>query len=214
VAHLDFTAPSVGDALRSLVADGVREVVVVPLLFAPGYHLRVDLPAAIAEVRAGHPSLDVAVAAPLGSMPGPGEPDRLLDALEARLTDAAGRSADAIVVASAGSSDPAARAAVESIAARWAERLGRPVVSAYATGCGPTVSDAVDQLQKRGFTRVAVASLFLAPGRLPSAVRRDAVAAGAVAVAEPLGVAAQSVEVVVRRADTVNRSFAAAGERT
>lgn len=213
VAFLDFSSPSVGEALRHLAADGVREVVAVPLLFAPGYHLRVDLPAAIAEVRVGRPDLDVVIAPPLGSDPAAAEPDRLLDALMARLHEAAMTSDryDAIVLASAGSSDPAARAAVEAIAERWAQRLGRPVVSAYATACGPTVSDAVDGLRARGSERVAVASLFLAPGRLPSAVHRDGLATGAVAVADPLGTDERLVELIAERARTSSRSPAVAG---
>jgi sirohydrochlorin ferrochelatase len=87
VAHLDFTEPSVGTALRGLAAEGATEVVVVPLLFAPGYHLRVDLPAAVAEVRVGRPDLAVSIAEPLGAEPDPGEPDLLLDALAARVHD-------------------------------------------------------------------------------------------------------------------------------
>ena len=211
VAYLDFTAPSVGEALRVLVAGGVREVVAVPLLFAPGYHLRVDLPAAIAEVRAGHPGLTVVVAPVLGQAPGAGEPDRLLDALESRLEGPAPPGApgapasrradgcDAVVLASAGSSDPAARTAVEDLADRWAQRSGRPVLSAYATGCGPTVAEAIAELRSRGLQRVAVASLFLAPGRLPEVVRAAAVESGAVAVSGPIGADPGLVELVVRR---------------
>ena len=193
VAYLDFTAPSVGEALRELVADGVREVVVVPLLFAPGYHLRVDLPAAVAEV-AGRPSgADRGRRSGAGSAPVADEPDRLLEALESRLTAAVGVSDapggsdepdgyDALVLASAGSSDPAARTAIEG--------TRRPAGPSGAAGrCSRRTQLAVAQrfpkrvaeLRSRGFQRVAVASLFLAPGRLPEMVRRTAVESGAVA---------------------------------
>jgi sirohydrochlorin ferrochelatase len=213
VAYLDFSAPSVGEALRGLAADGVRDVVAVPLLFAPGYHLRVDLPAAIAEVRAGHPELRVVIAPALGETTATDRPDGLLDALESRLREAGAASDryDAVVLASAGSSDPLARAAVKSIGHRWAQRLGRPVVAAYATACGPTVSDAIEELRGRGLERVAVAGLFLAPGRLPSAVQRDASAAGALVVAEPLGTDDRLVALIAQRAATVSRSFVVAG---
>jgi sirohydrochlorin ferrochelatase len=207
VAYLDFSRPTVGEALRSLAADDVREVVVVPLLFAPGYHLRVDLPAAVAEVRAGLPSLDVVIAAALGEA-APDGPDLLLDALEARLAarPAAGgaastiRSLDAVVLASAGSSDPQARAAIEDIAQRWAGRSGRPVVAAYGTSCGPTVSAAIGELHDRGLSRVGVASLFIAPGRLPEAARRAGLEAGASAVSAPLGTTPALVRLVTARA--------------
>jgi sirohydrochlorin ferrochelatase len=200
VAYLDFTQPSVGEALRGLAADGHSAVVAVPLLFAPGYHVQVDLPAAIAEVRAGGTSLDVAVAAPLGSAPEPGEPDLLLDALDCRLAEAAGRiGSDGVVLASAGSSDPRARAAIEGIARRWAARRGGPVLTAYATSGDRTVAEAIEQLRDRGCRTVAVSGLFLAPGRLPEAVRRSAVAAGAV-VAEPLRATPALVRLMASRA--------------
>jgi sirohydrochlorin ferrochelatase len=197
VAYLDFTTPTVGQALRELADAGVGEVVAVPLLFAPGYHLRVDLPAAIAEVRVGRPWLDVVIGPPLGAAPQAGEPDRLLEALTAQLAPPLGY--DAVVLASAGSSDPLARTAIEDLAARWSEQIGRPVVSAYATACGPTVSEAIDELRSRGYEHVAVSGLFIAPGRLPEAVRRTAVESGAVAVTGPIGADPRLVELVLLR---------------
>jgi sirohydrochlorin ferrochelatase len=199
VAHLDFTDPAVGVALTELAADGAREVVAVPLLFAPGYHLRVDLRAAVAEVRAGLPWLSVRITEPLGAAPLPGGPDLLLDALEARLSPDLGY--DGVVLASAGSSDPVARQAVEDIAARWARRLGRPVVAAYGTSCGPTVSEAIEGLRAGGCQRVAMAGLFVAPGRLPDAARHTATEAGASRVGEPLGADARLVRLIAGRAD-------------
>jgi sirohydrochlorin ferrochelatase len=236
VAHLDFTEPSVAEALAELAAEGARDVVVVPLLFAPGYHVRVDLPAAVAEVRAGLPWLSVTIAESLGAALPDGEPDLLLDALEACLAEApdlswpsspgsaarnggsepglggqtrSGRprqpgSYDAVVFASAGSSDPLARQAIEAVARRWADRLGRPVIPAYATAAQPTVAAAIGRLRDQGFARVAVSGLFIAPGRLPEAVRRSATEAGAVAVADPLGADAQLVRLLSQRANRMS----------
>jgi sirohydrochlorin ferrochelatase len=200
VAHLDYTDPSVGVALTELAAQGARDVVAVPLLFAPGYHLRVDLPAAVAEVRAGLPWLSVTIAEPLGAARSDGEPDLLLDALEARLAEQPGRY-DAVVLASAGSSDPLARQAVEFVAARWAVRRGRPVISAYATAAQPTVAAAISRLRDQGCARVAVSGLFIAPGRLPEAVRRSATEAGAVVLADPLGADARLVRLLALRSN-------------
>ncbi len=201
VAYLDFTAPSVGAALRGLADEGYDDVVAVPLLFTPGYHVQVDLPAAIAEVRAGGTALDVTVAAPLGSAPELGEPDRLLDALDRRLAEAAGATAyDGVVLASAGSSDPNARVAVEDIARRWADRRGDPVVAAAATSGDRTVAEAIEQLRARGCRAVAVSGLFIAPGRLPEAVRRSALTAGALVSAEPLRATSALVSLIGDRA--------------
>lgn len=202
VAYLDFTSPSVGQALKALAEDGYADVVAVPLLFAPGYHVQVDLPAAIAEVRAGGTSMDVAIAAPLGSAPEAGRPDLLLDALEDRLAEVTGSAGvDGIVLASAGSSDAGARAAIETVAQRWAVRRGTPVRAAYATAGGRTVAEAIGQLRDEGCRSVAVSGLFLAPGRLPEVVRRSALDAHAV-VAEPLRAADALVRLVAARAVT------------
>ncbi|MFL6098784.1 MAG: sirohydrochlorin chelatase [Actinomycetales bacterium] len=207
VAYLDFTEPSVGQALTELAADGASQIRVVPMLFTPGYHLQVDLPSAVAEVRAGLPWLQVSVAEPLGVAPEAGQPDLLLDALEERLR-ATNRPYGAVVLASAGSSDPEARRAVEEVAARWAERSGRPVVPAFATAVGPRVDEAVHGLTGRGYDRVAVSGLFIAPGRLPEMTRRTAVAAGAAAVAEPLGPDPSLVRLLTSRGTSV-RTLAA-----
>ena len=112
---------------------------------------------------------------------------------------------DAVVLASAGSSDPHAHAAIEDVAARWSDRIGRPVVSAFATACGPTVSEAIDQLRSRGFELIAVSGLFLAPGRLPEAVRRTAIESGAIAVTGPFGADPRLVRLIARRMTASSR---------
>jgi sirohydrochlorin ferrochelatase len=61
-----------------------------------------------------------------------------------------------------------------------------------------------------GARRVAVAAYFLAPGLLHDAVVTAARAAGAVAVAEPLGTAPELVRLVLDRADAVSSALAAA----
>jgi sirohydrochlorin ferrochelatase len=103
-----------------------------------------------------------------------------------------------VFLASAGTAEPLSRRAVEAVAKRWSGRLGRPVTSAFATGAGPRVDVAVARLRAQGAERVAVSGLFLAPGRLPEAVRRTAIEAGA-AVAEPLGADPRLVRLVARR---------------
>ena len=137
-----------------------------------------------------------------GRRPEPGRSDLLLDALADRLAEVSGSAGvDGIVLASAGSSDPAARAAIEGVARRWAVRRGSPVRAAYATAGGRTVAEAVGQLRDEGCMAVAVSGLFLAPGRLPEVVRRSALEAGAL-VAEPLRAADALVRLVAARAVT------------
>ncbi|MEU6238215.1 sirohydrochlorin chelatase [Kitasatospora sp. NPDC047058] len=152
---LDLAAPSLPEALGGL-SDG-EPAVLVPLLLGTGYHLRVDIPGALAAARLPH----VRLAPALG-------PDPLLAAVLADRLAAAGRppGAGPVVLAAAGSSDPAAAADTRRTARLLAERLadGRPVVPAYLSAARPTPAEAVEALHAVGHRRVAVATYLLGPG--------------------------------------------------
>lgn len=194
-AFLDLSAPRVPDVLAALAADGHRDAVIVPLLLGSAYHARVDLPGLVAEAHASLPRLSVSVAEVLG-------PDDRLSAVALRRLAEAGVSLDdpslGVVLAGAGSSHAPANAAVARVAGSWARRFGvAGVLPAFASMAEPTVPGAVATLRARGARRIALASWFLAPGRLPDKV---ATLAGAdVVVAEPLGPAPELAELVVDR---------------
>jgi sirohydrochlorin cobaltochelatase len=65
-AHLTLAEPSLTAAAAACARDGAREIVVVPCFLAPGRHVREDLPRLVAELRAAHPGVAFALAAPLG----------------------------------------------------------------------------------------------------------------------------------------------------
>jgi sirohydrochlorin ferrochelatase len=81
-------------------------------------------------------------------------------------------------------------------------RLEVPCRVAYAAGAAPNGAEAVAALRKDGFRRVAVASYFLAPGRLYDTVTGAALSAGAVAVAAPLGASWQIAELILSHLPT------------
>jgi sirohydrochlorin ferrochelatase len=119
--------------------------VVVPLLLSAGYHSAIDIPAA---VPAG-----CVVTPPLG-------PDvRLAQACADRLREA-GWSADdgPVVLAAAGSADPAARDDVAAVARRLASLLGVAVSAAYLSAAEPGLDTA-------SVGAAAVATYLIAPGR-------------------------------------------------
>ena len=64
-----------------------------------------------------------------------------------------------------------------------AERLGAPVVEAFATSAHPAVPEAVAALRERTRRRVAVASYLLAPGHFQDLLHDS----GADWITEPLG---------------------------
>jgi sirohydrochlorin ferrochelatase len=190
---------------------GRKPVIVLPLLLTAGYHSASDIPGLLAGAAAGLPGLRIHCGPPLGPHPG------LLRALERRLAEAgdsrgqvpaAGRTAagqtaagqTAVVLAAAGSSDPAARAVISALAARWqASRGWLAVRPAYASAAAPTPAEAVAQLLREGARRVVVASYLLAPGAFADHVRSSALAAGAAAVSAPLGAAPEVADVLLSR---------------
>ncbi|WP_406860777.1 sirohydrochlorin chelatase [Streptomyces sp. HUAS MG47] len=191
LGHVELNAPLLSDTLADLAPGG--EAVLVPLLFGRGYHVTHDLPAAAAAA----PAVRTRVADPLGAHP------LLIEALYERLVDAGwteahGAARDtAVVLASAGSRAPESAADTRRTAALLRERLGVPVVAAYASAAAPTVPDAVRALAARGRHRIAVASLFTAPGLFAT---RSAAQAPWIAAA-PLGPHPALARLVLHRYD-------------
>lgn len=166
VAFIGHAEPSLPAGLGAAGTDSV----IVPLLLSTGYHLTADI--ADAATSAG-----ARVADPLG-------PDELLlTALTTRLDEAGVPAGTPVVLAAAGSSNPAGAADVRKQADLLAEHLRVPVVAAFATAVRPTVPEAVAELRELTAQRVAVASYLLAPGHLQDVLHES----GADWITEPLG---------------------------
>ncbi|MFG3250092.1 sirohydrochlorin chelatase [Streptomyces sp. NPDC048187] len=192
-AFLEFDAPDVAGALRSLRRAGAGSAVAVPLLLTRAYHAKTDLPGALAGTE-GPP---VRRAAVLGGSP------LLLRAVERRLFEAglspADRSTTGVVLSGAGSRDPEA---IESVgaAARELRCAGwRAVLPAFVTGPTPRPGKVVRELRARGVRRVAVAPYVLAPGLLPDRIAAEATASGADILSTPLGDTPELARLVTER---------------
>ncbi|MFH8386205.1 sirohydrochlorin chelatase [Kitasatospora sp. NPDC018058] len=148
---LDIARPSLDQALARLAR---QRPILVPLLLGTGYHLRVDLPAALAA--AGLPLTHLAPA--LGPHP------LLVEALADRLAEAGAPPDAPVVLAGAGSSDPTALADTTRTARLLATRLGHPVTPAHLSAATPTPHQAVATLQANGHPRIALATYLLSPG--------------------------------------------------
>ncbi|MGW5045231.1 sirohydrochlorin chelatase [Streptomyces griseoluteus] len=189
---LDFNVPSVGGVLKSLAADGVREVVAQPLLLTRAFHAKADIPAVLREAPRG---MRVRQAEVLGPSP------LLVSALERRLYEAgvspADKSSTGVVLASAGSSDAEAIAVIADIAREWWRTGWCAVRPAFASARLPRTEDAVRELRAQGCERVAVAPYVLAPGFLPDRIARGA--ADADVLADVLGPAPEVARVLLDR---------------
>jgi sirohydrochlorin ferrochelatase len=194
VGFLDHCAPRIEQVLDSLEG----EVTALPLLLNRAFHAKSDIPGALAAAAARNPRADVRQGAVLGPSP------LLLDALHRRLAEAGVRPGPhtGVVLAAAGSSDPAANAVTRQVAADLEQRHGWAAVEvAHASAAPPQVTDAVAALRARGARRIAVAPYLLAPGLLPDRIAAEARAAGADALADPLGSAPELAQLLLHRHD-------------
>ncbi|HWM03953.1 MAG TPA: sirohydrochlorin chelatase [Actinophytocola sp.] len=196
-AFLDLSAPRLPDVLAALHGEGHRDVVVVPLLLGSAFHARVDLPSMVTEATARLPRLSVSVSDVLGP------DDRLPSLALRRLVEAGARVGDpelGVILTAAGSSHQPANAAVSTVADDWVALGWAGVEAAFASTARPDLPAAAAALWARGARRIAVASWFLAPGRLPDKVESLARAADPAAiVADPLGPDAALAELVLDR---------------
>ena len=176
-AYAEIAEPGLEAAAAAL--DG--PVVAVPLMLARGYHALVDIPGRLGD--------EVVMARPLG-------PHSLLGAA---LVDRLGveRSADAVVLGAAGSSDPVGLTDVGVAARLLTRRLRRPVAHAFIGAGSPEVPEMVADLRRRGARRVAIASYLLAPGYFHGRL----LAAGADSVSPPIGAHDAVARLVLRRYD-------------
>lgn len=185
-AFVDVQEPEVADVVAHALESDASGAVVVPLLLSIGFHVKVDIATAVDQPGA-------TAASPLGPDP------RLVDILVDRLETAGLGVDDSVVLAAAGSTDPAAALAVESIAAGLADRLVQPVTIGYGAGAEPRVPAAVAaakaDLPPGG--RVVVSSYLLAPGYFYDRVLE----AGADVVAAPLAPDGRLVDIVLDRYD-------------
>lgn len=176
VGYVDVCAPALGDVLRESALP-----VVVPLFLASGYHVRHDVPAAMAQ------SPGSVLTEALGT------DHAVVEALVGRLRElldssgGVGGSVDGLVLASAGSTQAAARAEGAQVADLLAERAKVPVTVAYLSGPGPRIDEVCEAHRSLGRSRLAVVSHLLAPGVFLDRARRLGQEAGAVGATDALG---------------------------
>ncbi|MEO5875309.1 MAG: sirohydrochlorin chelatase [Streptosporangiaceae bacterium] len=189
-SYLDHAAPAPVPALTALPS---ADAVVLPLLLTPAYHSKIDIPGVLHAAQSRRPELALRTAGTLGPHP------LMLDALERRLGSPDPDTA--VVLVSAGSSDPTANAIIARMAHDWQLRGWWAVRPAYASAALPTPVEAIRTLYDLGAPRVVVASYFLAPGHFADRVRTAAEEAGAAEVSPALGAVPELAQIILDRYD-------------
>lgn len=175
LAFVDDAGPSV-----TAVRAGQRDAcVVVPLLLTAASHSKGDIPASIQLARRS--GRRVHYGRPLGPHPA------LLEVIAARLAEAGVGPGAPVLLAAAGTADPAANAELVATGRLLSEARGlAPVEVAFASATGPSVPEALDRLDRLGHPRAgtAVVPYFLATGHF---AREVAAAARGATVTGVLG---------------------------
>jgi len=185
IAYVDVQQPTLRHTVATLTAAG-RQTVAVPLLLSRGFHVDGDVARAVART-------------PLARSAGPLGPDAVLaEVLLDRAREADAGPADALVVAVAGSSDPAASTDAGRILSLVAQHWRGPVSLGFGAKTTPKVGEAVHAAREaHPGRRVVIAPYLIARGffhgRLASA--------GADLVAEPLGSHPSLIDLIWRRYD-------------
>ncbi|CAN3126568.1 sirohydrochlorin chelatase [Mycobacterium sp. smrl_JER01] len=169
VAFVDVLGPTPAELLGAAPHE---PTVLVPAFLARGYHVSSDLPAHVAA--SGH--AEVIVTRALGPDP------QLVRVLVDRLIESGWHPDDSVILAAAGTSDPAAMRDLHTTATWLSATLGSRVELAFAATGEPRIADAVNTLRRPG-RRVAVASYLLSEGLFQDRLR----ASGADVVTDPLG---------------------------
>lgn len=171
LGFLELCPPPITDTVAAMVADGVDDVTVVPLVLLGAGHAKGDVPASIARERLLHPGVRFRYGRPLGVRP------ELLTTVDDRLRAAvpeSEREETAVVVVGRGTSDPDANGDLAKIARLlWEGRPWPLVEPGFVSLAQPSVPEALERCRLLGATRIAVTPYFLFTGVLERRIREQ-----------------------------------------
>jgi cobalt/nickel transport system ATP-binding protein len=163
---IELAQPTLDDAIDSMIAGGVMDLVAVPLVLLGAGHMKNDGPATLARARTRHPTVTMRYARDLGIHP------LVLAVAEERVKQALGGAdvhddGTAVVLVSRGSSDPDANADLYKVARLLLDSRGLAMVEpAFVSLAPPGVAAALERARRLGARRVAVVPYFLFTGVL------------------------------------------------
>ena len=175
---IELSRPPVTEAVASLVSQGHRELIALPLVLVAAGHGKGDIPAALLREQLRHPGMRYSYGRPLGPHPG------LLDILERRIDTVLGKTvlgetvlgdaerADThILLVGRGSTDPDANAEITKVARLlWEGRGYAGVEPSFVSLADPGVPAGLEKLRLLGASRIVIAPYFLFPGILPDRI--------------------------------------------
>ena len=206
--YLEFSSPTIAEAVAASIAAGARQVVLVPGVLLAARHAKNDMPAELQALARDYPAIDFHFGAPLSLHP------QLLQLAQERIVAAEATSAATVrrddtclVLVGRGTTDPDANSEVSKLARMLEEGMGfGGVYVCYSGTAKPLVADGLRGAAQMGFARLVVLPFFLFDGVL---VKRIYAAADDLAEREPgvevlkagyLGVHVNVADVMLERA--------------
>jgi precorrin-8X/cobalt-precorrin-8 methylmutase len=182
--YLEFSSPTIAEAVAANLSPGSREVVVAPAVLLAARHAKNDMPAEVQALARDYPSHNFHFGAPLGLHP------KLLQLAQERIMQAEAQSQHTVrradtclVLVGRGTTDPDANGEVAKAARMLEEGMGFGGVAVCFSGTAtPLVADGLRAAAQMGFARLVVMPLFLFDGVL---VKRVYAAADELRLREP-----------------------------
>lgn len=185
---LEFAEPHVDDALDSLVAEGARHVVAVPVVLLAAGHLKNDGPDLLQRARLRHPAVTFDYGRDLGVHSTTLEiatemASETLARIAGKPFSVTGTSAtvrtdaSAVILVGRGSTDPDANSDLYKVARLLSDGRGLPLVEpAFVSLAPPSVAEALERARRLGADRIAVVPYFLFSGVLSERIAGQAAA--------------------------------------
>jgi precorrin-8X/cobalt-precorrin-8 methylmutase len=206
--YLEFSSPTIAQAVAANVAAGARRIAVVPGVLLAARHAKNDMPAELLELGRDYPDVEFHFGAPLNPHP------QLLQVAQEHIVAAESASASTVrradtclVLVGRGTTDPDANGEVAKVARMLEEGMGfGAAYVCYSGTASPVVADGLRAAARLGLARLVVLPFFLFDGVL---VKRIYAAADALQEREPglevlkaayLGVHPRVADVLIERA--------------
>ncbi|MEW4286918.1 sirohydrochlorin chelatase [Rossellomorea marisflavi] len=144
ISFLELAEPSIQEGFAACVERGATHIAVVPLLLLTAVHAKKDIPGEIDNCMEAYPEISVSYGRPIGVH------DKMIESVILHLSSMV----DHVVLIGRGSSDPAVKRDLGTIAEKVRQRSGmKTVQTCFLTACEPSFTRA---LEDRSDTREPV----------------------------------------------------------
>ncbi|GEO25991.1 hypothetical protein AAC03nite_17760 [Alicyclobacillus acidoterrestris] len=168
-AFLELQDPDIVAGVTSLTAEGVRQIVCIPLFLFSAGHMLHDIPKQLEAAQNMYPSLQLTLSQAYGTEP------LLLEALVQRIRETKICLTDesvGLLLLGRGNRDENAQAAFAGVAHQLAKVFGKEPFVGYLAGTGRQLEDTLTEMAQAGYQTVVLAPFLWFSGWLTDTLPR------------------------------------------